>query len=170
MHRGRQFALTFSAALALASAGNAEEALIGCGTTDLLHSNTSIKFVGANPLEAEVGDRRILHWYLEDLTGLYVGSFDVVTTVMGGTSDMGHYVRVDGSFTLPNGNIFVATTTTLNDATDTMSSGNAQEVIDWAVIGGTGDFSEASGVVSIVVPEKGVNHLENRPITLSITC
>lgn len=166
----RCLALSVGAMLAIASNGYAGESHVGCGITELLHSNTSIRFVGANPAEAEVGDRRILHWFLEDLSGLYVGSFDVVTTVLGGTSEMGHYVRVDGSINLPNGSIFVATSTSLSDATDTMSSGNAQEVIDWAVIGGTGEFSNSSGVVSIEVPDEGANHLENRPMKLTLNC
>lgn len=170
MLRTRFLTLSVGSMLAIASTGYAEEAYIGCGTTELLHSNTSIRFIGADPAQAAAGDRRILHWFLEDLSGLYVGTFDVVTTVLGGTSEMGHYVRVDGSLDLPNGNIFVATSTSLRDATDTLSSGNAQEVIDWAVVGGTGDFANASGVVSITVPDQGASHLENRPMTLTIRC
>ncbi len=170
MGNAKNHVLTVGMVLATTSIAQAEEAHIGCGTTELLHSNTSIRFVGANPAEAQVGDRRVLHWFVEDLSGLYVGSFDVVTTVLGGTSEMGHYVRVDGAFNLPNGNIFVATSTTLGDAADTLSSGNAHEVIDWAVIGGTGDFSNASGVVAIEVPEHGENHLENRAMTLTLNC
>lgn len=166
----RNTAIAVSVVVAMSSQVVGEEPRIGCGVTELLHTNTSIKFVGADPTNAAVGDRRILHWFLEDLSGFYVGEFNVVTTVLGGNADMGHYVRVDGAVNLPNGNLFVTTSTMLNDASNTSNSGNPKEVIDWAIVGGTGDFSEASGMLSIVVPEEGSQHLEDRPLTLRITC
>ncbi|MDP5220930.1 hypothetical protein Q5Y75_27470 [Ruegeria sp. 2205SS24-7] len=166
----RRWICVFCLALPIGATAQTDEALVGCGQTELLHSNTSIRFVGANPAKADVGDRRILHWYLEDLSGLYVGAFDVVTTVLGGSEDMGHYVRVDGSFTFLNGDIFVATTTSLANAAYTHSSGDAQQVIDWAVTGGTGDFANAGGIVSISVPEEHEPHLDNRPLSLDIRC
>ncbi len=170
MSVARNTAFAASLVFALTYQVGADELNVSCGVTELLHTNTSIKFVGADPTYAEIGDRRILHWFLEDRDGFYVGEFDVVTTVLGGTADMGHYVRVDGSINLPNGSLFVATSTLLNDASNTLNSGNPKEVIDWAIVGGTGDFSEARGVLSIVVPEEGSQHLENRPMTLNIAC
>lgn len=166
----RNTAIAASVMFAMSFPVGAEEPHVDCGVTELLHTNTSIRFVGADPTNADVGDRRILHWFLEDLGGFYIGEFDVVTTVLGGTADMGHYVRVDGSINLPNGSLFVATSTLLNDASNTLNSGNPKEVIDWAIVGGTGDFAEARGMLSVVVPEERSQHLENRPMTLNIAC
>ncbi|MDP5220415.1 hypothetical protein Q5Y75_24830 [Ruegeria sp. 2205SS24-7] len=166
----RRWICAFGLALPIGAAAQTDESFVGCGQTELRFSNTLIEFVGVNPASAGVGDRRISHWYLEDLGGLYVGAFDVITTVLGGHQDMGHYVRVDGSLAFPNGDIFVATTTSIADAADTYRSGEAQQVYDWAVTGGTGDFANASGMVSVTVPEKHQAHLDNRPIKLDVRC
>ncbi|MDP5216894.1 hypothetical protein Q5Y75_06665 [Ruegeria sp. 2205SS24-7] len=164
------WAYAIGIALSLNSAAQASEAYVGCGQTELLHSNTSIKFVGAKETEDEVGDRRELYWHLKSLDGDFAGTFDVISTIIGGDTKTGHDVRVDGLLRLPNGNIFLLGRTSLEDATDTERSGNAAQQVDLTVTGGTEEFADASGGVTITVPESDKNHLENRPMTINLSC
>lgn len=166
----RRWICAFGLALPIGAAAQADETLVGCGQTELLHSNTSITFVGADPQNAEAGDRRILYWSLSDLDGRFVGTFDVVSTILGGSAEFGHYVQADGVITAPNGELFVTEVIYLGDATDTGRSGEDQQVIELIVTGGTGEFSGASGTVSITVPESQDDHLRDRPISLDIRC
>ncbi|MEX0350263.1 MAG: hypothetical protein AB3N15_12645 [Paracoccaceae bacterium] len=166
----RRWVCTIGLVMPLGAAAQSDEVFIGCGQTELLHSNTSITFDGADPKTAEVGDRRILYWSLSDLDGHFVGTFDVVSTVLGGSPEFGHYVQADGNIIVPNGEIFVNEVVYLGDAADTGRSGEDQQVIELIVTGGTGQFSGASGTVSITVPEYQDDHLRDRPMSLDIRC
>lgn len=146
------------------------ESLIGCGQTDLLHSNLSIRFAGEDPNSAEAGDRRILYWMLKDLDGEIVGSFDVLSTVMGRTDETGDIVHAEGLLTLGNGEIFIDGVVPLQDASDTSRSGKDEQIFELKISGGTGEFLNSSGTVSITVPKQEEEHLQNRPITLRIEC
>ncbi|WP_372572611.1 hypothetical protein [Ruegeria jejuensis] len=170
MRNLRHWIFAVGLVLPLGAAAQTDEALVGCGQTELLHSNTSIKFLGADPQNAEAGDRRILYWSLSDLDGRFVGTFDVVSTVLGGSAEFGHYVQADGVIAAPSGELFVTEVVYLGDATDTGRSGEDQQIIELIVTGGTGDFSGASGTVSITVPESQSDHLRDRPMLLDIRC
>lgn len=143
---------------------------LGCGQTDLLHSNLSIRFLGNDPNAAEIGDRRILYWTLKDLDGEIVGSFDVLSTVLGRTADLGDIVHAEGLLTLDTGDIFIDGIVPLGDATDTDRSGTDDEVIELRISGGTGEFSNSTGRVLITVPNEADDHLQNRPISLQLDC
>lgn len=143
---------------------------LGCGQTDLLHSNLSIRFLGNNPNDAEIGDRRILYWTLKDLDGEIIGSFDVLSTVLGRTTDLGDVVHAEGLLTLDTGDIFIDGIVPLGDATDTSRSGPDDELIELRISGGTGEFFNSTGRVLISVPNEADEHLRNRPITLQVDC
>lgn len=143
---------------------------LGCGQTDFLHSNLSIRFLGNDPNDAETGDRRILYWTLEDLDGQIVGSFDVLSTVLGRIANLGDVVHAEGLLTLETGDIFINGVVPLGDASNTSRSGKADEIIELRISGGTGEFLNSTGRVLISVPSEADDHLQKRPITLQLDC
>ena len=154
----------------LSSQSFAQEATLSCGNWQILQSNASIEFIGEDATNAKAGDRRILNWRLSDLDGTQLGTFHVVTTVLGSIDGIGDFVTADGSMVFPNGEVFVAITATLQDAADTERSGHAPQIFDWAILGGTGDFANAKGTLKIEVPNDNRSHLQNRPFIVEMSC
>ena len=156
--------------LPLSLAAQAQDAGPACGPMQLFQNQVSIEFIGGDPEQPQPGDRRILHWFLTDQSGDEVGTFHVVTTILGDAGTMGDLVTADGTLVFPNGEMFVAVTTSLEDAGDTGRSGRAPQVFRWAVLGGTDEFANAQGVLTTTVPTDEEGHLDQRPLDFDISC
>lgn len=138
-----------------------------CTDHDLLMTNEGITFLGDEPGDAKIGDRRVLNWRVHASSGRELGRFHVITTVLG-ARDGGHLITAVGSVDFPNGEIHATVNAWLPDASDEDQSSGAP--VDWAITGGTGDFAHASGTLLTGPPSKDRSSLSDWVFELRMRC
>ena len=130
-------------------------------------SSENILFLGEEIESAKPGDRRILDWRVHDAEGNDLGSFHVVTTVLRDSAD-GHLITAAGSVVLNNGEIHASTTAELPDASSETRS--SAEPVDWAIVGGTGDFAHAYGTLVTGPPQDAADSLDDWSMEFAMAC
>ncbi|MEM9107282.1 MAG: hypothetical protein AAGC96_16645 [Pseudomonadota bacterium] len=138
-----------------------------CEDQALFMSNENILFLGDATEGAKPGDRRILDWRVHDAEGNALGSFHVITTVLGEAED-GHLITAVGSVIFPNGEIHATITTELPDASSSTRS-SAQNV-DWAIVGGTDAFAHAFGTLVTGPPADATRSLDDWSFDITMEC
>ncbi|MEM7443533.1 MAG: hypothetical protein AAF414_09425 [Pseudomonadota bacterium] len=156
-------------ALALLVGGTAQAAAQdpACEDMTVFMSNEQIIFLGDESEGAQPGDRRILNWRLHEADGGDLGSFHVVTTVLSDTDD-GHLITAVGSLLFSNGEVHASITTELPDASSEARS--SADAVVWAISGGTGAFTRASGTVVTGPPEDDAQSLDDWVVTIEMEC
>lgn len=143
------------------------ETPLACGDHDLLKTNEGITFLGDADQGAQIGDRRVLNWRLHEAGGPDLGRFHVVTTVLGADA-AGHVITAIGSADLANGEIHAMVNAVLPDASDEDQSSGAP--VEWAIIGGTGDFAHATGTLRTGPPAHDSDSLADWVFELRMRC
>lgn len=138
-----------------------------CEDALMFMSSESILFLGDEIEGAKPGDRRILDWRVHDAEGNDLGSFHVITTVLSDTTD-GHLITAVGSVLLDNGEIHATITAELPDASSEARS--SAEPVDWAIVGGTGEFAHAYGTLVTGPPPDAADSLDDWPMVFTMAC
>lgn len=104
---------------------------------------------------------------LHDAEGVDLGRFHFVGTVLDITED-GDLVSGIGTVAFATDDIFTRITTELPNAA-TASASVPQEV-DMAIVGGTGAFASASGLVTIAPPGNHALDLNDWAVNIEVDC
>ena len=123
-----------------------------CETFTLQRQMVSSVFIGSNP--PAIGDRRLNRWQYVNADGDAVGMRYIESTVVGIGEPEGDPVIVDVLSVFPNGTIVSRGFAHVPNATTTFVSHDRPAY--FAVVGGTGEFTRASGTVSAFPLADGV--------------
>lgn len=134
-----------------------------CGTFRVYTGDGNVEVLASVPGEINIGDRRVGDFELIDMDGKKMGDFHFLSTVMGKDGD--EYIMVgQSSYSFDNGHIHHPVTYRFRDpSTKTLSKGLNE--FSYTVSTGTGDFTGASGTVSIARHDDG---MQSR--TLKLEC
>ncbi|MEM7463630.1 MAG: hypothetical protein AAF362_13240 [Pseudomonadota bacterium] len=138
-----------------------------CENMSLLMSNEKILFLGDKLKGAQPGDRRILNWRVHDSDGSKLGAFHVVTTVLSDTEN-GHFITSTGSLVVDTGEVHAIITTELPDASSEAQS--STDAVNWAIVGGTGEFAHATGTLITAPPQHSAKSLDDWALDVAVAC
>ncbi|WP_421725304.1 hypothetical protein [Bauldia sp.] len=154
----------------MASGNAAAQDIDGPACTDLalFQKLEELIYVDHGPEGVHPGDRRILRWAVHDAEDNRIGVFHVITTVLQSVEGRGDAVTASGTIVFPNGDVVASITTDLPDASDTERS--TLGPVDWAIVGGTGDFASATGTLITSPPEDGDYNLQDWTLDITMSC
>lgn len=132
-----------------------------CETFSLQRAMVGSVFIGSDP--AEIGDRRLNRWHYMDEDGNQIGARFIESTVVSVDDPEGDAVIVDVLSVFPNGTIVSRGFTHVPNADVTYVSHDRPAY--FAVVGGTGEFTRATGTVTAVPLDDGIYEA-----TYSLTC